>query len=48
MKEGSCDSIVTDEKGRAVCFYHFVDEKGLAIGVAATVLGQFGYEISEQ
>src|SRR5204862_6985598 len=48
VKDGSCGSVVTDEEGRAVCFYRFVDEKGFAIGVAATVLGQFGYEISEQ
>ena len=47
VKDGSCGLIVTDKEGHAVCFYCFADEKGFATGVAATVLGQFGYKISE-
>jgi hypothetical protein len=43
---GSCGSIVTDEQGRAVSFFRFVDPRRFALGVVATQVTRFGYEVS--
>ncbi len=44
--EGSCGSVVVDKEAKAVCFYRFLAESVVALGVAATELARFGFEIS--
>lgn len=47
-KEGSCGSVVTDEEGRAVCFYRFITKTGKAIGAAADELATFQCQIVDE
>lgn len=44
--QGSCGSAVLDDQNRLVSFFRFQELDGRAVvGVSATVLREFGYEI---
>ena len=43
--DGSCGSVVTDDDARAACFFRFLTEKGFALGVAASELTRFGFQV---
>ncbi|KAI9864860.1 MAG: hypothetical protein M1813_002630 [Trichoglossum hirsutum] len=43
--DGSCGSVVVDEEGFALCFFRWKDMQGHAIGVSATELENYGFQI---